>query len=282
MNILDILKKNKIERDDIKYNLLGLYFKKSEKWLKKHDDENDFFDRYLSLFIAVNITYELWRKIVNEYPDYEDKRDFKNLSRDLIDDQAKINTADNFSSELFALIERENLYIEVGSKKNKKEVQKAFNEFVSIDDRFEIIWESFYSVRCNLIHGEKGYDDKQKRLLGLICPQLKACLINILTKLKILNYLLSIHCFIHKNVIIESEAGKRYKILDIDSEKITILREDAKDKEREYIILMKDIYCILCKFYNKYSEINTTSIKKYVGGLQSPVIAILKYCEIIK
>jgi|AntAceMinimDraft_4_1070372.scaffolds.fasta_scaffold83782_1 hypothetical protein len=282
MNILYVLKKDRIERDNIKYLLLGVYLKKSEKWLNKHNDENDFFDRYLGLFIAVNIAYELWRKIVNKYPSYEDKRDFKNSGDNLISSDIKSNLINDFSVKLFALLEREDLYIKIGSKENKKDVQKVFSDSDNEDEKFKAIWESFYSVRCNLVHGEKGYEDRQGRLLALIYPQLKFCLDDIIKKLKTLNHLLAIYHFIRKDVVIDSQMGKKYRILDINDEKIIILRKNAKDKERNYIILIKDIYSILYKFCDKYSEIDTISIKEYVDGVQSPVIAILKYSNIIK
>lgn len=282
MNVLDILKKNQIDRDNIKYNLLGLYLKKSEKWLNKHNDSDDFFDKYLSLFIAVNIVYELWRKVVDKYDNYEDKRDFNNLGDDIISSNIKSILINVFSVKLFSLLEKENLYIEIGSKKNKKDIQKVFSNFDNDNERFKAIWETFYSVRCNLVHGEKGYEDRQERLLELIYPQLKFCLDDIVKKLKTLNHLLSIYHFIHKDVVIDSQAGKKYRILDINDKKIIILRENAKDKERNYIILIKDVYSILYKFCDKYSDINTISIKEYVDGVQSPTIAILKYSNIIK
>lgn len=282
MNILDILKKNQVERDNIKYLFLEIYLKKTEKWLDKHNNEDDFFDRYLSLFIAVNIVYELWRKIVGKYSDYEDKRDFKNLGKDIIDNKVKDDIVRFFSSELFAFTEREHLRIEVGTKKDKEEVKKVFDKSVGDDEKFEVVWEAFYSVRCNLVHGEKSYEDKQERLLELIYPQLRLCLVDAIKKLKVLNNLLTIYRCIFKDVIIKSQVGKKYRILDINDEKIIILRESAKDKERNYTILIKDIYSILYKFCDKYSDINTISIKEYVNGVQSPIIAILKYSNIIR
>lgn len=282
MNILDILKKNQVERDNIKYLFLEIYLKKTEKWLNKHNNRDDFFDRYLSLFIAVNIVYELWRKIVGKYPDYEDKRDFKNLGKDIIDNKVKDDIVRFFSSELFAFIDREYLHIEVGTKKDKEDVKKVFDKSVGNNEKFEVAWEAFYSVRCNLVHGEKSYEDKQERLLELIYPQLRLCLVDAIKKLKALNNLLTIYRCIFNDVIIKSRVGKKYRILDINDEKIIILREGAKDKERNYTILIKDIYSILYKFCDKCSDINTISIKEYVNGVQSPIIAILKYSNIIK
>lgn len=280
MNIEEILKKPSEERNNIKYNLLDQYLEKSEKWLYKHNDDSDFFDRYLSLFIAVNIIYSLWRKINKPDSKFKDKRDFLGLGNDLIKGSVRDNLIKSYPTELFEILKRGDFYIEVGNWGNKEEIQKAFKRSSNDSEKFKIIWESFYSVRCNLIHGEKGYSSRQEELLKFIHPTLKDCLVEIIKKLNVLNKVLSISLKINKDLIVKSARGKKYKILDIDDKNIFFLREHAKDKEREYKIHIKDLFVILYEFNGREEKLNSALIKEYVGGLQSPVITILKYCNI--
>ncbi|MFW5803884.1 MAG: hypothetical protein ACOCWG_01480, partial [bacterium] len=60
--------RRQIERDD-QYNvqryLLPQFLPRIIDWIKKSDNNTDVFDKYLALFIATNMTYNLWAKIKN-------------------------------------------------------------------------------------------------------------------------------------------------------------------------------------------------------------------------
>lgn len=87
---------------------------------------------------------------------------------------------------------------------------------------------------------------------------------------------------IKKNCIIKSIRNKEYLITKINHEHIFFLRQHAKDKKREYKINISDLSNILRDFSGKEDSINTLSIKKYVGGLQSPAIAIFMESGLMK
>ncbi|MCK4744940.1 hypothetical protein KAS41_02675 [Candidatus Parcubacteria bacterium] len=269
-------KKLKEMNNNISINLLSEYLEKSKRWLNKHDDNDDFFDKYLSLFIAVNIVYNLWAKIKNPDVNFDnggDKKRFLEIRKDII----KIFSQEKFIchiDNLIRILDSNSLYLKVVEEKSKKDIKDALNDVDSFDNKdkkAEIIWQSFYVIRCNLIHGEKGYNNKQEELLKFVYPILKSCLEEVIKRLETLE---KIFLNIKKGCIIKSIRNKEYLITKINHESIKFLRKHAKDSEKEYKISIEDLFNILNNFRAKENQINTLSVKKYAGGLQSPVIAI--------
>ena len=65
MDLQNIYKKTNSEKKNIVYNWLIVYMPKIENWIKKSDNSDDVFDKYIALFIATNITYNIWTKAKN-------------------------------------------------------------------------------------------------------------------------------------------------------------------------------------------------------------------------
>lgn len=165
---------------------------KIEEWRAKANSESDSFNKYISVFIAYNIFYNLYAKSKSANP----QADF--TQGDSKRAEATISLIE--AGELFPLIEsdlREYVTIipifrnEHWSTRNSpkrvaiaetlKESLHAKNAKRTID--MLIKW--LYKVRCNLVHGEKSYrDDNQRKLLEMSTRLLDMILVHLVSRYK--------------------------------------------------------------------------------------------------
>ena len=152
---------------------------KINKWVKKGEDESDNFDKYISYFIAFNILYNDYAKRENPNVDLsrgDRKRAFG--VRSSISD--KDNFVKNISSELeeyvnIIPVDGEEYWGKEHTDKDglacnlKKEFEAKNNEKI-----IEYLFKWLYIVRCNIVHGDKEYDqNKWDRMLGTSSKLLK-------------------------------------------------------------------------------------------------------------
>ena len=174
---------------DIHYFLLEPFLPRISKWVKKADDEKDVFDKYLALFIATNMTYNLWAKVKNTERKeliFKDSQTFMDL-RELIRNHEEFLQDINLKN-LTDILHRDNLVVEIVryNKQTKKyEIEGLAQniltrENISAERTTYYLWKTLYKIRCNLVHGEKGYEDKQIRLLTCASKILRKVLIKIL------------------------------------------------------------------------------------------------------
>ncbi len=287
MKIIGILKKGEEEKKNILYNLLNsYYFGKIERWKRKGVSEDDAFDKYLNFFIALNIAYNLWANIDNPNfnPIGSDASAFKKIGSDLLNDLG--DGGNSYLQGLINILDSNHLFLNVGTQNKKEDIKNVFARAHASNDVKkikEIAWESFYSARCNLVHGVKGYEIFQAVLLGFMNDELLKHIEEIIKQLKILSDLLTINLKIKKDCEFDSVGGGgRYKIISNDDVVVKIKRLNAVYAEREYPVKMSELLEILTNFYGKRGEINTSTIDLYVSGRESLAMAILKHCEIVE
>jgi hypothetical protein len=147
-----------IERDKL--------LRKIQEWRVKAGEETDPFDRYLSLFIAYNIFYNLFKKT---------KDPNANLAHG---DSARAVETQSLAhpDALFKILEPElRRYVNLipiyreefwdGGVPIRGTLIEALNEKNSVKT-LDLLLKWLYKVRCNIVHGEKNYDDlMQKKVL---------------------------------------------------------------------------------------------------------------------
>jgi hypothetical protein len=169
-NTLQKINKRKSEINDF---LLSPFIPRIKRWIRKSDETDDAFDKYLALFISANMFYNLWAKIKNPDLDYEDLGDGQKYrdTLELIDYTALPFTKEDVSN-LIQILKDDNLIVEIKKKENRQWVldglaQDKLNDNLENNEKLaEYMWKTIYKIRCNLIHGEKGYEDRQIRLLN--------------------------------------------------------------------------------------------------------------------
>lgn len=144
---------------------------KVQDWISKGKKEADVFDRYVSYFIAFNIMYNLYAKELRHSVDFTtgDKQRALEVSN-LISNPSPVIAKLKKSLEAYLpLIPmfREEFWDKketIPIAKNLKEAYEAGNDHDIL--RFLLMW--LYKVRCNLVHGEKEYNqaDQVKILRG--------------------------------------------------------------------------------------------------------------------
>jgi hypothetical protein len=145
-----------------------MLLKKIEEWKRKASHENDPFDKYLSIFIAYNIFYNLFKKTEEPSADLT----FGDSER-AIETQALVANEDLFQTLKPELKDYLGLIFvyreEYWGRAERVPISQTLREAFNHDDAktsIEMLLKWLYKVRCNLIHGEKNYDDKkQKKLL---------------------------------------------------------------------------------------------------------------------
>ena len=149
----------RIERD----LLLG----KIGEWQEKAQSENDPFNRYVSIFTAYNIFYNLYEKTRNPSADltYRDKRRAIKILALLNENQLFQSLKDDLSNYIaFIPIYRD----EYWNKRDAIPINSALEQSFERGDKkrtIEMLLKWLYKVRCNLVHGEKNYNDQQQRRL---------------------------------------------------------------------------------------------------------------------
>jgi hypothetical protein len=141
--------------------------KKIQEWVTKAESEADPFNRYLSLFIAYNIFYNLYKKTQNSDADLFYGDSLRAIeTQTLADSNFLIKTLEPELTEYinFIPVYREEFWESIPISRTLREVHDKENSSKTLD----MLLRWLYKVRCNIIHGEKNYDDlQQKKLLGL-------------------------------------------------------------------------------------------------------------------
>ena len=171
---------------NIQNNYLKPFLPRIVRWIKKADSTPDKFDKYLTLFIATNISYNLWAKIKN--PQHSethigDKNNFMAL-RELIENHDVFLHKIDVRS-LVKILDDNNLIvkIKIKNRKNKKCEDEGLAQDLlrknqnNSEKTIEYIWETLYITRCNLVHGEKGYEERQIKSLDCCSKMLRRILI---------------------------------------------------------------------------------------------------------
>jgi hypothetical protein len=141
--------------------------KKCRDWYVSSLEHQDPTDKFLSIWIAFNIMYNLYNALNGyKYKDEYDDHSKAIYIKELLDSESIMSQIINLPK----LIELLNQY-DI-SRTTKKEtimynmnLQEKYKE-KNYKEAFENLLECLYKIRCNLFHGVKGRDDfRQKRLL---------------------------------------------------------------------------------------------------------------------
>jgi hypothetical protein len=140
---------------------------KIDEWQKKARREQDPFNKYVSIFTAYNILYNLYKKTKEPTADLTYKDGLRAIEvLPLLD-----------ASQLFELLKNDlSAYInfipvyrdEYWNKKRQASINAILAEAFKKEDKkrtVEMLVKWLYKVRCNLVHGEKNYDDERQRTL---------------------------------------------------------------------------------------------------------------------
>lgn len=152
---------------------------KVDEWQAKATCETDPFNKYVSVFIAYNIFYNLYakKKSGNSSVDFtqgDSKRATTTIS--LVEVDPLFKSVESDLKEYLSLIPvfRDEYWPKASSRK-RVPISKTLKENFSAGNKKETIdllikW--LYKVRCNLVHGEKSYRDTNQRKLLEISTKL--------------------------------------------------------------------------------------------------------------
>lgn len=142
------------------------------EWQAKASSESDPFNKYVSMFIAYNVFYNLYAKKKSENPNV----DFAFRDNERAADTMTLVEPNQLFPSLEADLEEYLSIIPVfreehWSKPNslaKVPISQALKKNFDAGNKKETIdmlikW--LYKVRCNLVHGEKSYNDPSQRKL---------------------------------------------------------------------------------------------------------------------
>lgn len=159
---------------------------KIDEWRTKGNDELDPFNKYVSLFIAYNIFYALYEKT-------ENSNDFKDSegaisTLDLIPDRTELFQEMEPDlreyAQMIPVYEFREEYWPSNKARNRvaisQSLKQALNE-KNANQAIEMLIKWLYKVRCNLVHGEKDYNDaSQRKLLSKSSSLLDRYLLHVL------------------------------------------------------------------------------------------------------
>lgn len=139
--------------------------------------ENDPFNKYVSLFIAFNIFYNLYEKkrmgVVNRYVDYlsgDNQRAMRVVGLSNIDQLFDTLSADLTNYLDIIPVFREEYWpsMRLGNGSHgvpiAESLKLAFRNR-NKKDTIDLLVKWLYKVRCNLVHGDKSYTDTHQREL---------------------------------------------------------------------------------------------------------------------
>lgn len=155
-----------------------------DNWLGKADAYNDntlsnHFDKFTSLYVVYNslymeVTNELMINGFNVTQNFKDKTAateyvMKYLKptfyiENLLNDEQSINDL----AEICTIIDQElfHIILDWGIPQRPRDLQLlASLQSANTNKKVRAILSSFYYIRCNLFHGHKGFENKQRRLL---------------------------------------------------------------------------------------------------------------------
>jgi len=143
---------------------------KVEEWQNKARCETDPFNKYISMFIAYNIFYNLYAKRKNPDADFtRGDRTRATATINLIEaDQLYCLIKSDLKEYLLIIpVFREEYWL-TRNPPTKVPISKTLKEsFYAKDTKktIDMLIKWLYKVRCNLVHGEKSYRDEQQRKL---------------------------------------------------------------------------------------------------------------------
>lgn len=145
---------------------------KVEEWQNKAKRETDPFNKYVSIFIAYNIFYNLYakKKTGNFQADFsrsDSKRATATVSLVKADELFKTIEADLKEYTSIIPIFREEYWPTRDLPRRVPISQTLKASFLVKDAKktIDMLIKWLYKVRCNLVHGEKSYSDTQQRKL---------------------------------------------------------------------------------------------------------------------
>jgi hypothetical protein len=159
---------------------------KIDEWRAKADGDLDPFNKYVSLFIAYNVFYALYEKTRNA----DDFRDSEGAisTLDLISDRTELfqemESDIREYAQIIPVYEFREEYWPTNKATNKipisQSLKQALNE-KNANQAIEMLIKWLYKVRCNLVHGEKNYNDaSQRKLLSKSSSLLDKYLLHVL------------------------------------------------------------------------------------------------------
>lgn len=135
---------------------------KVERWVQKAQGESDEFDKFISYSIAFNILYNMYAKRIN--PSLDLSRGDNNRAIEIIN---LITDKKIFVKTLPSLCEYMNM-IPVSKEEywgqRKIPIAASLRRSYNKNDAngiLEYLFKWLYKVRCNLVHGEKEYDENK-------------------------------------------------------------------------------------------------------------------------
>lgn len=162
-----------------------MLLRKIREWQEKAQHETDPFNRYISIFIANNIFYNLYKKTKDPSADltYGD-RDRAIGILPLVDENRLFQS---LKRELAVYIDFIPIYRdEYWNKDDYVPINESLEEAFQKKDKkttMEMLLKWLYKIRCNLVHGGKNYNDKnQKKLLKMSSSLLEKILQNAVEK----------------------------------------------------------------------------------------------------
>lgn len=148
---------------------------KVEEWQDKANREADPFNKYVSIFIAYNIFYNLYakRRTRNFQADFtrgDSERAIATLS--LINADQLFRLIESDFREYISIIPvfREEYWPTRNSSRRVPISEALKDSFYTRNTKkaIDMLIKWLYKVRCNLVHGEKSYhDDDQRKLLEM-------------------------------------------------------------------------------------------------------------------
>jgi len=145
---------------------------KVEEWQVKARCETDPFNKYVSIFIAYNIFYNLYAKKRSgdfraDFTQGDSNRSSAVISLIETDQLFKSIELDLRSYTSIIPVFNEEYWPRQNSSRSVPIAQTLKTGFQAGDARktIDMLIKWLYKVRCNLVHGEKSYHDSNQRLL---------------------------------------------------------------------------------------------------------------------
>lgn len=182
---------SKIDRDKREY-LVSPFLRRINGWMEKANSTRDAFDKYVATFIAFNMFYNLWHKIKN--PTAKEKQPQEGIKLMGVLELVNFEDPPNLThlvDDLIKILEEDQLFVEIYEWKNKKLeftglAQDVLTKHRGQNDKLmKYILKTLYKIRCNLVHGEKGYEDRQIRLLNKSSEILKVKLLYLINQINL-------------------------------------------------------------------------------------------------
>jgi ABC-type uncharacterized transport system auxiliary subunit len=143
---------------------------KIDEWQRKARREQDPFNKYVSIFTAYNIFYNLYKKTKEPTADLTLKDRIRAIEiLPLLKANQLFESLKNDLSEYvnFIPIYRDEYWNKTDQVSINAMLAEAFQKGDN-ERTIEMLVKWLYKVRCNLVHGEKNYDDeRQKSLLSM-------------------------------------------------------------------------------------------------------------------